>query len=97
MTNELIFANYFAAENSYWQDQLEQARAYQQSCMALAVQLQDQELIYLARSLGECWMHASGRLDVRSLPVPSTRSGRGRPSSIALDCRTRSLIAAGAA
>ncbi len=51
-TDDLALAYYFAAENSYWQDHLDQARSYQRSCMELANQLQDEQLIQLARLLG---------------------------------------------
>jgi LuxR family maltose regulon positive regulatory protein len=93
VTNELIFANYFAAENCYWQDQLEQALAYQQACIALAVQLQDQELICLARSLGAV-LSAPG-LDIQELTYPLGQVKSRAVFEHALDCRTRCLIAVG--
>ena len=70
VTNELIFANYLAAENCYWQDQLGQALVYQQACSALAVQLQDQELIDLARALGAVLATPAPGPDAQELASP---------------------------
>ena len=95
VTNELILANYLAAENCYWQDQLGQARAYQQACMALAVQLQDQELIYLARSLGAVLATPATGPDVQELASPLSQVRSRAAFEYSLDCRTRSLIAVG--
>lgn len=97
VTNELVFAYHLAAENSYWLDQVEQARVYQQACLELATRLQDQELIALARSLG-------GALTpdpevISTDPLAIANDCRQIKSSavvdFVLDCKSRSLIALG--
>ena len=49
---DLVIAYFYAAENSYWQNHLEQAQMYQQSGLALANQLQDPQLSATAAILG---------------------------------------------
>ncbi len=48
----LPYAYHFAAENSYWQNDLDQAQVYQQASLALAQQLQDDVLIHCSRTMG---------------------------------------------
>ena len=57
-------AYFFAAENSYLQNQLEQASAHQKSMLALATQLQAQELIVAARFLKIFLIAMAGEADV---------------------------------
>jgi LuxR family transcriptional regulator, maltose regulon positive regulatory protein len=95
VTNELIVAYYLAGENCYWLDQLAQARAYQQLCLALADQLQDQELIYLAKCLGELVDPNGTCADVDTLTGHLSHVKSRAVFEFTLECKTRSLIAAG--
>lgn len=52
-TGEMALAYLFAAENSYWQDRLDEARTYQRLALELAIQLQDPQIIHAARFLGQ--------------------------------------------
>ena len=97
VTNELVFAYYFAAENSYWLDQVEQAWAYQRSCLALATRLQDQELIYLARCLGEALMPATAvnSTDLAEFASHHSQAQSRAAAEFMLDCKSRYLITTG--
>lgn len=50
---ELVFAYFYAADNSYWRNQLTQSRVYQETGLALAQQLGDGELILCATLLAK--------------------------------------------
>lgn len=91
---ELTFAYFYAAENSYWQNRLDEARAYQQSALALATQLQDEELIYYAARLAALYVGAAGEpageiAGVRPAP-PITSRGL---TQMLLDVETLLLVA----
>lgn len=51
IVRELVFVYFYAAENSYWRNRLAQSRAYQETGLALAQQLGDEELILYATLL----------------------------------------------
>jgi len=97
VTNELVFAYHLAAENSYWLDQVEQARAYQRSCLELATRLQDQQLIYLARYLGEALLTApaASSSDLAEFAGHHSQVKSRAIADFILDCKSRTLIAAG--
>lgn len=91
---ELTFAYFYAAENSYWQNRLDEARAYQQSALALATQLQDEELIHYAARLAVLHAGAAGgppgdTAEVRPAP-PITSRGL---TQMLLDLETLLLVA----
>ncbi len=58
---ELVFAYFYAADNSYWRNRLGQSRAYQETGLALARQLGDEELILYATVLARLLDVAEGR------------------------------------
>lgn len=95
--DDLTLAYYLATENSYWQDHLEQARAYQQRCLELAEQLQDRQYIFLGRCLGQALGVAGDANDIESQAF-ADRLGQVTSSTVLdfiVDCRTRYLIRAG--
>ena len=50
--HELVTVYDYAAENSYWQNDLEQAAIYQKASLALAQQLQDDVRVQYSRTMG---------------------------------------------
>lgn len=52
VTRDIVLAHFFAAQNDFWQNQLEPALRHQQSALSLASQLQDDEFIYAMACLG---------------------------------------------
>lgn len=97
VTNELVFAYHLAAENSYWLDQVEQARVYQQACLELATRLQDPELIVLARYLGEALLPDATAVSTDLVAFTDHyRQLKSRViADFVLECKSRTLIAAG--
>ncbi len=55
VVRELAFAHFCAAENRYWQNDLERAREHQGSLLALAELLQDDQLIYFANAAAQTY------------------------------------------
>lgn len=95
--DDLALAYYLATENSYWQDHLEQARAYQQRCLELAEQLQDRQYIFLGRCLGQALGVAGDAADVEPQAF-AEQLGQVTSSTVfdfIVDCRTRYLIHTG--
>jgi DNA-binding CsgD family transcriptional regulator len=99
VTRDIVLAYFFAAENSYWQNQLAQARTYQQSALTLAMQLQDHELIYAVGCL-EQLLSAATRADNpvgAALPVWSEQITTRGMADVLLYLKTHIFVMAGRA
>lgn len=97
VTSELALAFFFAAEDSYWRDQLEQARAYQQASLSLAIQLQDDQMECMARHL-DAFLGASTRTHDAAAAHLSAWAAHIKSKSMAqvlLFMEVHALIAAG--
>jgi hypothetical protein len=97
VTRDIIFAQYFAAENSYLQDQLAAAHAYQQAAHQLAQSLQDDDLMFLTQQMGKAYDAAAGTRAVDELPSADAFNRTITPNTLRLyvDLETRRLVAMG--
>jgi LuxR family maltose regulon positive regulatory protein len=94
---ELAWTYFSAAENSYWQNLLEQAHTYQASLMAVAKQLQDEHLIALANVVAETYAAAeTPKAPVLDEPTAYlSELAANDLRSFLFNLRVRCLIAAG--
>lgn len=91
---ELLYAYLHAAENSYWQNDLLQARAYQQNALALARRLQDDELLAVTTCLGEFYTFVDPQQ--RVIPrTPGVVPGSFVANPWYVDVQTRLLVMTG--
>ncbi len=95
--DDLALAYFRAAENSYWQDQMDEGNRYTRSFMELAIQLQDGPLTVLAWYLGRT-VGADAAVDGAEPPEadgPLGESTRPGVADFLLDYKVRFLISSG--
>ena len=95
--SELIWTYLCAAENSYWQNDLEQAHSYQQTALKLANQLEDEALMLIANRLGLLLMAVAQDVDIQleEFRAESAQTKGKKLWHILNDLECRLLIAAG--
>ena len=96
LTRDIALAYFFATEDCYWQNRLSQAQVYQAAMLTLATQLQDRELIVMARVLGEFLsvMSSGSRLALHEAPVWSEAIVTPSVEDLVRDLKVRILVAA---
>ncbi len=97
VARELVHAYLSAAENSYWQDRLDEARVYQRRATALAIELQDSDIMAVARCLARLLDPDAGaaQTDVAAAARHCSQVAPPGAAQMLLDCQCRVFIAAG--